>query len=103
VTATRHYTFAGSTVAVRTNDGKLSLMLGDEQGSTNVMMPVTVQTDGAATPGHLASATLDDAQAVTRTSYSPYGELGSAERIGDSFGLGRDGLGLVTPAPAAAL
>jgi RHS repeat-associated protein len=45
-------------------------MLGDEQGSTNVMMPVTVQTDGT-----LAKATLADAAASTRTSYTPYGEL----------------------------
>jgi RHS repeat-associated protein len=70
LTATRYYTFGGSTVAVRTNDNKLSLMLGDEQGSTNVMMPVTVQTDGT-----LAKATLADAAASTRTSYTPYGEL----------------------------
>jgi RHS repeat-associated protein len=69
-TATRYYTFGGSTVAVRTNDNKLSLMLGDEQGSTNVMMPVRFQTGGA-----LESATLADAAASTRTSYTPYGEL----------------------------
>ena len=74
--ATRYYTFAGSTVAVRTNDNKLSLMLGDEQGSTNVMMPVTVQTGGA-----LASATLADAQASTRTSYTPYGQLRGADNL----------------------
>ncbi len=45
VRATRYYTFAGSTVPIRTDDGDLSLMLGDEQGSTNVLMPVTVQPD----------------------------------------------------------
>ena len=74
--ATRYYTFAGSTVAVRTNDGKLSLMLGDEQGSTNVMMPVTVQASGA-----LAAATLADAQASTRTAYTPYGQLRGADNL----------------------
>ncbi len=76
LTGTRYYTFAGSTVAVRTNDGKLSLMLGDEQGSTNVVMPVTVQTDGT-----LASATLADASGVTRTSYTPYGQLRGADNL----------------------
>ena len=44
---------------MRTNNGQLSLMLGDEQGSTNVVMPVTVQASGA-----LASATLADAAGV---------------------------------------
>lgn len=44
--ATRHYTFGGSTVAVRANDGQLSLLLGDEQGSTSVMMPVAVDSTG---------------------------------------------------------
>ncbi len=71
VTATRYYTFAGSTVAVRTDDEKLALMLGDEQGSTNVMMPATVQK----TDGKLAPATLLDAQTATRTAYTPYGQL----------------------------
>ncbi|MCB2411309.1 hypothetical protein LGT39_00430, partial [Demequina sp. TTPB684] len=65
VSATRYYTFAGSTVAVRTDDGQLALMLGDEQGSTSVMMPVTVTASGT-----LASATLADAAAVTRTAYT---------------------------------
>ncbi len=74
LTATRYYTFAGSTVAVRTNDGKLSLMLGDEQGSTNVVMPVTTTTGGAMVP-----ATLADASAITRTAYTPYGELRGAD------------------------
>ncbi|NTW39614.1 MAG: RHS repeat-associated core domain-containing protein [Cellulomonadaceae bacterium] len=81
VTATRYYTFAGSTVAVRTNDNKLSLMLGDEQGSTNVMMPVTVQTDGT-----LAPATLADAAASTRTSYTPYGQLRGADNTATDRG-----------------
>jgi len=79
--ATRYYTFAGSTVAVRTNDNKLSLLLGDEQGSTNVMMPVTVQTSGA-----LAPATLADAQASTRTSYTPYGQLRGADNTATDRG-----------------
>ncbi len=74
LTATRYYTFAGSTVAVRTNDGKLSLMLGDEQGSTNVVMPVTTTTGGA-----MVAATLSDASLITRTSYTPYGELRGAD------------------------
>ncbi|MCB2413569.1 hypothetical protein LGT39_12020, partial [Demequina sp. TTPB684] len=66
VSATRFYTFAGSTVAVRTDhDDQLALMLGDEQGSTSVMMPVTVTASGT-----LASATLADAAAVTRTAYT---------------------------------
>ncbi|MCB2413570.1 hypothetical protein LGT39_12025 [Demequina sp. TTPB684] len=87
VTATRYYTFAGSTVAVRTDNGDLSLMLGDEQGSTNVMMPVTVQE----TDGKLASATLADVEAVTRTAYTPYGEL----RGGDNLAVDRGWLGQV--------
>ena len=74
--ATRDYTFAGSTVAVRTNDGKLSLMLGDEQGSTNVVMPVTTTTGGA-----MVAATLTDASLITRTSYTPYGELRGADNL----------------------
>ena len=81
VTATRYYTFAGSTVAIRTNDNKLALTLGDEQGSTNVMMPVTVQASGA-----LASATLADAAAVTRTSYTPYGQLRGADNTATDRG-----------------
>jgi RHS repeat-associated protein len=51
-------------------------MLGDEQGSTNVMMPVTVQTDGT-----LAKATLADAAASTRTAYTPYGQLRGADNL----------------------
>jgi len=73
---TRYYTFGGSTVAVRTNDGKLSLMLGDEQGFTNMMMPVSTTTGGAMQP-----ATLADASAITRTSYTPYGELRGADNL----------------------
>jgi RHS repeat-associated protein len=86
MTATRYYTFAGSTVAVRTNDGQLALMLGDEQGSTSVMMPVTVTASGG-----LESATLADAAAVTRTAYTPYGEL----RGGDNVAVDRGWLGQV--------
>jgi RHS repeat-associated protein len=78
-TATRYYTFAGATIAVRTNDGKLALMLGDEQGSTNVMMPVHVVADANGTTAHLAPATLADAAASTRTSYTPYGQLRGAD------------------------
>jgi RHS repeat-associated protein len=81
LSATRYYTFGGSTVAMRTNDNKLSLMLGDEQGSTNVMMPVTVQTDGT-----LAKATLADAAASTRTSYTPYGQLRGADNLATDRG-----------------
>jgi len=40
------------------------------QGPTNVMAPVRCQADGS-----LASATLADAQAVTRASHTPYGEF----------------------------
>jgi RHS repeat-associated protein len=76
VTATRYYTFAGSTVAVRTDDGQLALMLGDEQGSTNVMMPVQVEANGTLSP-----ATIADAEAVTRTSYTPYGQLRGADNL----------------------
>jgi len=74
-------TFAGSTVAIRTDNGDLSLMLGDEQGSTNVMMPVTVNPDGS-----LASATIANAEAVTRTSYTPYGELRGADNLATDRG-----------------
>jgi len=81
VTATRYYTFGGSTVAIRADDGQLSLMLGDEQGSTNVMMPVTVEAGGA-----LASATLADAALVTRTAYTPYGELRGADNLATDRG-----------------
>jgi len=81
LSATRYYTFGGSTVAVRTNDNKLALMLGDEQGSTNVMMPVTVQASGA-----LAPATLADAAASTRTSYTPYGQLRGADNLATDRG-----------------
>jgi RHS repeat-associated protein len=66
---------------VRTNDNKLSLMLGDEQGSTNVMMPVHVVADANGTTAHLAPATLADAQASTRTSYTPYGQLRGADNL----------------------
>jgi len=86
LSATRYYTFAGSTVAVRTNDGQLSLMLGDEQGSTNVMMPVHVVADANGTSAHLAPATLADATAVTRTSYTPYGQLRGADNLATDRG-----------------
>ncbi|WP_291379380.1 RHS repeat-associated core domain-containing protein [Demequina sp.] len=56
-------------------------MLGDEQGSTNVMMPVTVNPDGS-----LASATIANAEAVTRTSYTPYGELRGADNLATDRG-----------------
>ncbi len=81
VTATRYYTFAGSTVAIRTDNGDLALMLGDEQGSTSVMMPVTVKLDGS-----LVSATLADAGGVTRTSYTPYGQLRGADNVATDRG-----------------
>ncbi len=77
VTATRFYTFGGATVAARTDDGQLSLLLGDEQGSTSVMMPVPVDASGVMQPACVA-----DAEAAVRTAYTPYGELrgvGNAE------------------------
>ena len=86
VSGTRYYTFGGATVAVRTHDGNLALVLGDEQGSVSVTMPVTVNPDGT-----MASATVADAQAVTRTSYTPYGQLRGA----DNLALDRGWLGQV--------
>ena len=86
VTGTRYYTCGGATVAVRTHDGKLALVLGDEQGSVSVTMPVTLNPDGT-----MASATEADAQAVTRTSYTPYGQLRGA----DNLALDRGWLGQV--------
>ena len=86
VTGTRYYTFGGATVAVRTHDGKLALVLGDEQGSVSVTMPVTLTASGA-----MASASIADAQAATRTSYTPYGQLRGA----DNLALDRGWLGQV--------
>ena len=75
-TATRYYTFGGATVAVRTDDGQLALMLGDEQGSTSVMMPVVLDGSGAMVP-----AVLADAAGVVRTAYTPYGQLRGADNV----------------------
>ena len=75
-TATRYYTFGGVTVAVRTDDGQLALMLGDEQGSTSVMMPVVLDGSGA-----MAPAVLADAAGVVRTAYTPYGQLRGADNV----------------------
>ena len=85
-TATRYYTFGGATVAVRTDDGQLALMLGDEQGSTSVMMPVVLDGSGAMAPSVLA-----DAAGVVRTAYTPYGQL----RGGDNVAVDRGWLGQV--------
>lgn len=74
--ATRYYTFGGATVAVRTDDGQLALMLGDEQGSTSVMMPVVLDGSGAMVP-----AVLADATGVVRTAYTPYGQLRGADNV----------------------
>ena len=74
--ATRYYAFGGSTVAVRTNDGQLSLLRGDEQGSTSVMMPVELDGSGAMVP-----AVLADAAGVVRTAYTPYGQLRGADNV----------------------
>ena len=91
VTGTRYYTFGGATVAVRTHDGNLALVLSDEQGSVSVTMPVTVNPDGT-----MASATVADAQAVTVTSYTPYGQLRSDPNVdADSLALDRGWLGQV--------
>ena len=76
ITATRYYTFGGATVAVRTDDGQLALMLGDEQGSTSVMMPVELDGSGAMVPAGLA-----DAAGVVRTAYTPYGQLRGADNV----------------------
>ena len=67
VTGTRFYTFGGATVAVRTAQG-LSLLLGDEQGSAQIMMPLHTDSNGALLP-----ATQADADATERTAYAPYG------------------------------
>ena len=75
-TATRYYTFGGATVAVRTDDGQLALMLGDEQGSTSVMMPVVLDGSGAMVP-----AVLADVAGVVRTAYTPYGQLRGADNV----------------------
>ena len=60
ITGTRYYTLGGATVAVRTSEGNLALVLGDEQGSVSVTMPVTLTASGA-----MASASIADAQAAT--------------------------------------
>ncbi|NTV38429.1 MAG: hypothetical protein HGA51_00505 [Demequinaceae bacterium] len=94
VSATRNYTFAGSTVAMRTSDPtvvhtdpvKLFLLLGDEQGSTSVVMPVHEVAAAGEVPAHLAPATLADASDVTRTSYTPYGELRGADNAATDRG-----------------
>src|SRR5690606_26436009 len=67
VTGTRFYTFGGATVAVRTAT-ELLLLLGDEQGSAQIMMPL--HTDGT---GALLPATHADADNTERTAYAPYG------------------------------
>ena len=86
VSGTRYYTLGGATVAVRTSEGNLALVLGDEQGSVSVTMPVTLTASGT-----MASATVADAQAATRTSYTPYGQLRGA----DNLALDRGWLGQV--------
>ena len=50
------------------------MTLGDEQGSTNVVMPVTTTTGGG-----MVAATLADASASTGTAYTPYGVLRGAD------------------------
>ena len=85
VTGTRFYTFGGATVAVRTAQG-LSLLLGDEQGSAQIMMPLHTYSNGALLP-----ATQADADATQRTAYAPYG----ARRGGDLEDINRGWLGQV--------
>ncbi|NTV38426.1 MAG: RHS repeat-associated core domain-containing protein [Demequinaceae bacterium] len=84
--ATRYYSFGGATVAVRTSTG-LALVLGDEPGSVSVTMPLTVDT----VTGVVSQATVADAQAVTRTAYTPFGVL----RGDDNLALSRGWLGQV--------
>ena len=85
VTGTRFYTFGGATVAVRTAQG-LSLLLGDEQGSAQIMMPLHTDSNGALLP-----ATQADADATERTAYAPYG----ARRGEDLEDINRGWLGQV--------
>jgi RHS repeat-associated protein len=81
VTATRFYTFGGATVAVR--DGSqplatgLSLLLGDSQGSAQVMMPVVLN----ATTGAMETATSIQVNAATRSSYMPYGAVRGTDEL----------------------
>jgi RHS repeat-associated protein len=84
--ATRYYTFGGATVAMRTSTG-LALVLGDEQGSVSVTMPLSVDPVTRV----VSPATVADAQAVTRTSYTPFGVL----RGDDNLALSRGWLGQV--------
>jgi len=63
------------------------LVLGDEQGSVSVTMPLRVDTDTRV----VSPATVADAQAVTRTAYTPFGAL----RGDDNLALSRGWLGQV--------
>jgi len=71
VTGTRFYTFGGATVAVREASpasSTFSLLLGDVQGSAQVMMQVTLDSGGAMEP----AATTDS---ISRSVYLPYGAV----------------------------
>ncbi|MBN2176103.1 MAG: hypothetical protein JW722_00425, partial [Demequinaceae bacterium] len=75
VTATRFYTFGGASVAVR--DGAtdtLSLLLGDSQGSAQVMMGVALNQDGS-----MQTASTTDP--VTRNAYLPYGATRGSDQL----------------------
>ena len=87
VTGTRFYTFGGATVAVREASpgvsDELSLVLGDFQGSSEVMMPL--HTDGT---GALVYASALDAAAalVSRNFYTPYGATRGTDNLSIDHG-----------------
>jgi|GEM_PF-2102675 len=80
VTATRYYTVGGATVATLHVAGGVqtwSLMLGDTQGSAQVMVDLVVS--GTATSGF--APITSGATGVTRTAYMPYGSGRGASQL----------------------
>jgi len=83
VTATRFYTFGGATVAVRDGsqsaETSLSLLLGDVQGSAQVMMQVTLDSGGAMEPA-------DTTDPISRSVYLPYGAVRDTDGLSIDHG-----------------
>ncbi len=89
VTGTRFYMFGGATVAVREATpaaSTLSLLLGDMQGSAQVMMKVDPDVQSETGLEVASSTTVNLGTDVTRSAYMPYGAVRGDDNLSIDHG-----------------
>jgi len=89
VTGSRFYTFGGATVAVREATpaaSTFSLLLGDMQGSAQVMMKVDPDAQSSTGLEVASSTTVNLETDVTRSAYMPYGAVRGDDNLSIDHG-----------------